>query len=422
MMQGEALGNVSLALEGESAHVLLKRLLVGIGGGQLTAQGSIMPLHQLVDVTLAWQGVGLDRLDLLWGLQLPLSGNLNGTAKLQGAWTDLQAGIMVQGPRLAVSGLDVTDLRLKATASSREILLERLTTHIAGARLNAGGRVSWHGPIDIRVSSESIPLRGFAPWSHDLPWNGRVQFDLKGSGTFETPRLRGHMQLVGVQASGLDLGSGQVTFGLDGRQMSFSTTGLRALSLDGSLTLAGTLPTRLHLGMRGLNLGILAGQLSGAPRGTIEGEVSGTVDMDGSLRVFPSMTGRIVLDRLRMRSNGVELQNTSPLRWQLAGGVLQFEAVRLQAQGAHLDMRGSINLGQEQLAITMVGSSPLALLGTQMPGIRFQQGMVASHVSIHGPLRDPVFEGQAMIQDGALYVVALNEHLDQLNGEIQFAR
>jgi hypothetical protein len=60
MIRGEALGDASLALEGGSAHVLLKRLLVGIGGGQLTAQGSVTLPRQVVDVALAWQGVGLD--------------------------------------------------------------------------------------------------------------------------------------------------------------------------------------------------------------------------------------------------------------------------------------------------------------------------------------------------------------------------
>jgi translocation and assembly module TamB len=421
MIRGEPLGDVALMLEGGSAHVMLKRLLVEMGGGQLSAHGSVTLPRQLVDVTLAWQGVNLDQLVSLRSLHLPLSGGLNGTAKVHGVWPGLQAGVMVQGPRLAVSGLDVTDLQLQAMASPQEIILERLTTRIAGARLNAGGRVSWHGPIDIRLSSESIPLRGFAPLSYDLPWNGRVQLDLTGAGTFENPRLRGQLQLTGVQVGGIGLGSGHLAFGLDGRQMTFSTTGLRAFSLDGAMTLAGTLPTKLHLGVRALDLGLLVGRFSGAPRGTIEGDVSGTVDVDGPLRALPSMTGRIVLERLRLRSNGVELQNTSPLRWHLAGGVLQFEAVRLQAQGANLDMRGSINLGQEHLAITITGTSPLAILGARISGVRFQQGTVASHVSIHGPLRDPVFEGQAMIQDGALYVAALNEHLGQLNGELQFA-
>jgi translocation and assembly module TamB len=62
------------------------------------------------------------------------------------------------------------------------------------------------------------------------------------------------------------------------------------------------------------------------------------------------------------------------------------------------------------------------MVGTRIPGVRFQQGIVATRVNIHGSLRDPVLEGQAMIQDGAFYIAALNEHLDQLNGEIQFAR
>ncbi|MGH8066568.1 MAG: translocation/assembly module TamB domain-containing protein [Candidatus Entotheonellia bacterium] len=421
MVRGEPLGDVSLVLEGTPTQVTLKRLLAGVGGGQLLAHGSVTLPRQLVDVALTWQGVHLDRLTSLQRLHLLLSGGLNGTAKVHGAWPALRAGITVQGPRLAVAGLDVADLQLQATASPQEITLERLTARIAGARLNAGGRVLLHGAIDIRLSSENIPLRGFVLLPHNLPLHGRVQLDLTGSGTFENPRLCGQIQLTGVRAGGIGLGTGQVTFGLNGRQMTFSTTGLQTFSLDGSMTLAGTLPARIRLGVRSLDLGLLAERFSAAPRGTIAGEVSGTVDVDGQLRAFPSMTGRIMLDRLRMRSNGIELQNSSPLRWHLAGGVLQFEAVRIQAQGANLDMRGSINLGQENLNIAIAGTSPLAVVGTRIPGFRFQQGMVATQVSIRGPLRDPVIEGRALVQDGALHIAALNEPLSQLTGEIQFA-
>jgi hypothetical protein len=43
VMRGEPLGDVSLVLEGGPAHVTLKRLLVGVGGGQLIAHGSVTP-------------------------------------------------------------------------------------------------------------------------------------------------------------------------------------------------------------------------------------------------------------------------------------------------------------------------------------------------------------------------------------------
>jgi autotransporter translocation and assembly factor TamB len=421
VVRGEPLGDVSLALEGAPTQVTLKRLRAEVGGGQILANGSVTLPRQLVEVTLTWQGVRLDQLSSLQGINLPLSGGLNGTAKVRGAWPDLEAGVTVQGPRLTVSGLEVADLQLQAMASPREIMLERLTTRIAGARLSAGGRVAFHGPIDIRLSSESIPLRGFALMPKDLALSGRAQLELTGSGTFESPRLRGQIQLTGVQAGGMGLGTGNATFVLDGRQMTFSTAGLQAFNIDGSMTLDATLPARIRLGMRSLDLGLLVGRLSGAPQGAFEGDVSGTVEVDGQLRVLPSMTGRITLDRLRMRTNGVELRNISPLRWQLAGGMLQFEAVRLQAQGANLDLHGGINLEQENLNIAIAGTSPLAVVGTRIPGVRFQQGMVNTRVSIRGPLRDPVFEGQALVQDGALYVAALNEHLSQLKGEIQFA-
>jgi autotransporter translocation and assembly factor TamB len=101
--------------------------------------------------------------------------------------------------------------------------------------------------------------------------------------------------------------------------------------------------------------------------------------------------------------------------------VLQFESVRLQAQSAKLDVRGDIDLGQETLDIAVSGTSPLAVVGTRIPGVRFQQGVVNTQLRMRGRLRDPVFEGQALVQDGALYLATVNEHLSQLTGEIQFA-
>jgi hypothetical protein len=58
-----------------------------------------------------------------------------------------KAQVMVQGPRLTVSGLDVADLQLQATASPPKIMLELLTTRVAGTRVSVGGRVPFQGPV-----------------------------------------------------------------------------------------------------------------------------------------------------------------------------------------------------------------------------------------------------------------------------------
>ena len=113
--------------------------------------------------------------------------------------------------------------------------------------------LAWSG--DLHISSASIPLQGCAPLLHDLPWNGCVQVDLTGSGTIGTPNVHGHSQLTGVHAGELDLDNALVSCGLDGRHLTFAMAGLRALSLNGSMTLAGTLPTRLHHSICGPDLG-----------------------------------------------------------------------------------------------------------------------------------------------------------------------
>jgi hypothetical protein len=85
VVRGESLGDVALVLEGTSTQVALGRLLAGVGGGPILAHGLVTFPRLLVDLTLTWQGVHLDRLNSLRGIILPLSGSLNGTAEVRGA-------------------------------------------------------------------------------------------------------------------------------------------------------------------------------------------------------------------------------------------------------------------------------------------------------------------------------------------------
>jgi hypothetical protein len=163
-------------------------------------------------------------------------------------------------------------------------MLERLKTCGVGARPSAASHAPFQGPIDIRLLSESIPLRGFAPLLHDLPLQGRVQLDLPGSETFENPRLRGLLQRIDVQSGLMNIGSGPVVLALGGRQMTFSTAGLQAFSLDKLMSLDSTPSARICIGVRPLALGLAAVQLGGASKGAIEGELSGTIEVKGQLR------------------------------------------------------------------------------------------------------------------------------------------
>jgi translocation and assembly module TamB len=61
------------------------------------------------------------------------------------------------------------------------------------------------------------------------------------------------------------------------------------------------------------------------------------------------------------------------------------------------------------------------MVGARIPGVRWHQGVVETRLHIGGALSAPVFDGQALVRDGAVYIAAINENLSQLTGEIQFA-
>jgi len=420
VVRGEPLGDVSMVVAGSPVHARLKQLVAAIGGGQVRAKGTVTFPRQ-IDLTLEWQGVDLARLAHLQGTNVTAAGALNGTVTARGTWPELNAEVAVQGPRLTAYGLRIADLQLQGVASPRELLLERFSTRVGGARLTASGRIALGGPIDLRLTSDDIPLHGFAWLPAGYPVMGRAKLDLRASGMLANPTVRGQVHLTGVRAGGLTIGTGDLTFSLEDRQVTFASMGLERFSINGQMTLEETLPAQVRLGVRSLDLGLVTTQLPGAAKGVIEGDVSGTIELSGHLRSLPTVVGSIVLDRLRIRSNEVDLKNVGPLRWQLSKGVLAFEAVRLQGQGAHLEVRGAVNLLEERLDLAMQSVTPLAIIGTRVPGLRFYQGTVDTRVNLRGQLRQPSFEGQVLLRDGVIAIPALNESLSQLKGEIQFA-
>ncbi|MBI3327167.1 MAG: translocation/assembly module TamB domain-containing protein [Nitrospinae bacterium] len=420
VVRGEPLGDVSMVVEGSPAQARLKQLVAAIGGGQVRAKGT-MTFPRQIDLTVEWQGVDLAHLAHLQGMNIAVAGALNGTVKARGAWPELNAEVAIQGPRLTAYGMRIADLQARAVASPRGLILERFTTRVGGARLTASGRIAWVGPIELRLTSDDIPLRGLAWLPEGYPVMGRAKLDLQGSGMLANPTVRGHARLTGVRAGGWTIGTGDLTFSLEDRRVTFSTVGLERFSINGWMMLEDTLPAQVRLAVHSLDLGLVTAQFPGASKGVIEGEVSGTSEVSGQLRSLPTVLGSVVLERLRIRSNDVELHNIGPLRWQFAKGVLAFEAVRLGGQGANLEVQGTVNLVEERLALAVQGVTPLAIIGTRIPGLRFYQGTVDTRVNLRGQLRQPSFDGQVLLRDGVIAIPAMNESLSQLKGEIQFS-
>ncbi|HXH11671.1 MAG TPA: AsmA-like C-terminal region-containing protein [Alphaproteobacteria bacterium] len=421
VVRGDVVGDVSVLAAGSSTNVAFKRLVAQLGGGEIHANGTLNLPRHLLDVTATWQGVPVERLAFLpYGVALPVSGALSGSIEARGVWPHINAVIAVQGPQLQAYGLEVADLQLLAKATPRDIQLDRLATRLSGAPLTATGRADIGGPIDFRLSTGSVPLRGLT-LTPNLVLNGRVKLEFGASGTFAAPQLLGQVRLNGVRLGDLAIGTGTLALSLNDRRISFSSAGLQGFNLDGSVALHGALSAQVRLGMRGFDLGPIVARLAGNADESILGDVSGTVEVSGPLRSPPQLTGLVTLDHLRLRSNGIEVVNSAPLRWRLEHGMLRFEAVRLQAHDAHLELRGTVDLWRERLDVAILGKSPLAIVGTRLSGLRFQQGTLETQLNIHGRLMAPDFDGRVFLTEGAIYIDAINENLSQLDGEIQFA-
>jgi len=225
-LRGDVVGDISVVAAGSPTNVAFKRLVAQLGGGEIQANGTLNLPRYLLDVTATWQGVPVERLAfLLYGVALRVSGALSGSIEARRVWPHINAVIAVQGSQLRAYGLEVADLQLLARATPRDIQLDRLVRRLSGAPLTAAGRAAIGGPIDFRLSTESVPLRGLR-LTPNLALNGRVKLELGASGTFAAPQLLGQVRLNGVRLGDLAIGTGTLALSLNDRRITFSSAGL----------------------------------------------------------------------------------------------------------------------------------------------------------------------------------------------------
>ncbi len=84
-----------------------------------------------------------------------------------------------------------------------------------------------------------------------------------------------------------------------------------------------------------------------------------------------------------------------------------------------LRVSGSINLNEEKIALRAAGEANLGVLQGFFKDVR-GSGRARLTAAIDGPLRQPVFSGNAAIVDGRVRLFSLPNALDDINGTVQF--
>ena len=296
--------------------------------------------------------------------------------------------------------------------------LRKSTGFVTGAAF-----VGWDGTYSFNADGRRLPLESLAglPKSQN-PLTGTVQFSANGSGSFEMPRYDVKLQIEDLFLG--EEGIGQVTgrLGVRGTLLTMEVEAASPrLAVSGTGRIALTPEYDADLTFRFSDTSLDPYVRPYLPRlspfTTAIG--SGTIRAVGELSDPHFLVVEGTFDQLRLRLFDYSLQNATPVRLALDGNVVRLSDTRLVGQDTQLQLSGSVDLDERQIAVSAAGRANLGVLQGFFRDIR-SSGQAELAAQIRGPLEAPAFSGNASITDGRLRHFAMPRSLEFVNGRILF--
>lgn len=257
-----------------------------------------------------------------------------------------------------------------------------------------------------------------------LPFEGRADFTLQGSGTLDAPQLNGAVQVRGLTLD-REL-SGEVDLEASTQGHELHLTGQSHLT-RGSLTLVGTVglgqdyPAKLtvqtdHVDLDALWRAYLGQQLTG------HSAVGGTIVMQGPLRFPRQWSLHADLNDLFVDVEYAKLHNQGPVRVNISADKFEIEPLHMIGEGTDLTGAGWIGLsGRNDLDLSAEGQADLKLL-SGLDSNFTGSGSMSIHLRLAGNWDDPQPRGTIQIKNAAVTYAGMPAGLSEMNGSLNFTR
>ena len=253
---------------------------------------------------------------------------------------------------------------------------------------------------------------------------GRADFNLKASGTPDTPAVNGDVHIRNLaldQEPQGDLDLQAVTQGSELHITGNSHFPRGSLLLSGKVQLHKDYPADLSFRMDQIDLDPLWHAYLGAQL-TGHSSVTGVFDFHGQLLQPAGWAVRGDLAALSLDLEHVKLNNQDPIRFSVANQVFNIEQFHMLGEGTDLTSHGSVQLsGSRALDLAADGHVDLKLVSgfdANLSG----SGLVTMSGSVGGTFADPFPQGRLQFNDVSLSYATLPSALSGVSGSMVFTR
>ncbi len=418
--RGSAVLNVS---GGVKPHRVVKR---GVVSYEFDDFAQVNAKVQLADAQMH------DVLEIAGQGSLPISGILNVSANASGTLGNLTGdgsvtlrnGVAYDQPydsvsaSVSVRGQEITASTLNAKAQGVEVSGNggyNLTSKHLHAHLQGN---------DIRLSNlQAVRKSG-------TPLDGVLTFNADANGTVEQPGLTAHLSLANAtynkQAVGqlrADVRSDRDTVFLNAHSDLLSAK----LDVTGQLQLAGDYPMQAHATFTNLDVAPVL-QLTGSTLQATSA-AAGELNVSGPAKKPQALTGSLIINPLRVKTQGLEFAAAAPVRATLSGGTARLEELHITGPDTDLTAAGSVQVFSPDgkalpaqggtIDARAAGSLDVGLAHRINPEI-ISSGKINFNVTATGTTGKPNLGGKVTFANTDLAYAEIPNGLSNINGTATF--
>jgi translocation and assembly module TamB len=258
----------------------------------------------------------------------------------------------------------------------------------------------------------------------ELPIDGRADFTLQASGTFDSPSVKAHVHARNLtfdrELSG-DMDLDAISKGDQLLVSGHSSFAKGTLTVDGTIGMHGDYPANVsahtdHLDLDPLWRAYLGDQLTG------HSSVTGVMRMEGPLR-YPlqwKLSGEAA--NLDIEVEYAKLHNQEPASFTYADRVLHINDAHLVGDATDVVGHGWIYYAEgRRLDFAADGKVDLRFFNAIDPNLT-ANGQMTIHATMGGTVKDPLPQGNIQIENGTANYAGLPSGLSEMKGALTFTR
>ncbi len=362
----------------------------------------------------------------LVGFDYPVTGTADASLQISGTRANPQVQGHIHATNASAYGESIENLDADLRVTDGETALNAI--HLTHQDASVGGSVAFTPAtrnFQIDIKGEHFDLARIRQIHLDeLPFDGRADFTLKGSGTIDSPALDAAVHVrdftVDRERSG-DLYLDATTRNGETRVSGHSEFTQGSLTVDGKVAISGDYPAVItaktdHVDLDALWRAYLGQQLTG------HSDVVATVTLQGPLRYPRRWTLTGDASSIAVEVEHAKLHNEGPVRFVYSDLTANIDPVRMLGDGTDITGHGSIHFaGSREVDLTADGTIDLKLLSAFDPDLSASGSMVV-HTTVDGPLDRVLPHGTIAIQNGSATYAGLPSGLSEINGSLNFTR